>query len=112
MNIKINSKQAKPIVERTFPEYKGRKFIVEFCEKVTFHDTNCGGGTVNKYVFVGMNRELTFNAPAPWNNPVEGKTIDLPENLLIVEHSMFCGKDCGITIYAHPKNAPKILPQS
>lgn len=51
----------------------------------------------------------TFSAPAPWINPVEGKTVELSPEVLIVEHSIFCGKDSGITVYVHPSVMPKLL---
>lgn len=47
--IKINKAQARAIVEATFPNYKGRKFSVEFAETITFCDTNWSGGTRNFY---------------------------------------------------------------
>ncbi len=108
--IKLTRKQAKLILDKTFPEYPGRKIKVEFTTRVTFYDTNWGGGTRNWYHALradGNNTRLM--ASAPWINPVEGKTIELPVDVIVVEHSVFCGHDTGITIYAHPSNAPKWL---
>jgi len=106
--IKITRKDAEPIIKATFPQYNGRKIKIEFTDKVTFYDTNWGGGTKNTYAAVKSNGQVGhFYAPAPWVNPVEGMTTDLPTDTLLVEHSIFCGKDCGITIYMHPANAPK-----
>jgi hypothetical protein len=34
----------------------------------------------------------------------------LPENLFLVERSIVCGKDYGITIYANQKNISPLLP--
>ena len=112
-SVKINTAQARPIVAMTFPEYRGRKFRVEFTATMTFYDTNWDGGTKNTYAAVrsdGKHERLpTFS---PWNNPVEGRKIDLPTDVLIVEHSHFCGTDCGITIYAHPCNLPRWITTS
>ena len=36
---------------------------------------------------------------APWSNPVEGKTCDIPQGFAIVENTVYCGKDCGLTVY-------------
>ena len=108
--IKLTSKEASPVVKLVFPNYTGRKFKVEFTDKVTFYDTNWGGGTKNSYAAIKSDGTVgNLYAPAPWANPVEGKTVDLPVDILLVEHSIFCGKDMGITIYAHPTNAPKWL---
>lgn len=108
--IKVSRKNAKSIIDATFPEYNGRKVAVEFTESVTFYDTNWGGGTRNVYKALNSNGRVSkLPAPAPWVNPVEGLTVQLPIDCLIVEHSIFCGKDVGITIYSNPLNAPKWL---
>jgi hypothetical protein len=112
--VKVTKAQVRPIVDEAFPNYSGRKFTIEFTAQVTFYDTNWSGGTRNKYVAVradgGHLISKGYSAPAPWANPVEGRTIDLPVDVLIVKHSMFCGTDVGITIYAHPSLAPRWLP--
>ena len=111
--MKVTRAQAKPILERTFPNYNGRKVSVEFTDTVEFYDLNWDGGTCNQYAAVstdGASRSFEgFNAAAPWNNPYEGAKVGLPENVAVVRHSDFCGHDCGITIYLHPANAPKWL---
>jgi hypothetical protein len=108
--IKLTTKQAKPIVKLTFPEYHGRKFKLEFTDRITFYDTNWSGGTKNCYAFLrsdGAVRGLTV--PAPWVNPVEGKTVEIPKDILVVVHQYFCGMDVGVTIFANPANSPKWL---
>jgi hypothetical protein len=35
----------------------------------------------------------------------------MPPNVIVVEHSIFCGKDVGITIYVRPANLAKLLPE-
>jgi len=108
--LKVTRKQMQPVIDATFPEYQGRKIAVEFTARVLFCDTNWSGGTCNKYVAVKETGEShKFFAPAPWANPVEGRWFDLPEGILVVERSYFCGKDCGLTIYANPVYAPKLL---
>jgi hypothetical protein len=109
--IKVTKKEIKPILEASFPDYTGKKFTVEFAEKITFYDLNWDGGTKNEYCAVNFESEskhLPDNF-APWNNPIEGKTVIIPVDVLIVEHSYFCGHDMGIRIYANPVNAPKLL---
>ena len=109
--LKLTTKQAKPIVQATFPAYRGRKFKIVFTTRLTFYDTNWSGGTVNKFAFVRADGAVAkLFAPAPWVNPIEGRTEDIPEDVLVVKHSYFCGEDAGITIYAHPCHLPKWLP--
>jgi len=110
--IKLNHRQSAPIISRTFPEYIGRKVFVEFTEKVGFYDLYWGDGTRNVYKFIQTNGN-TFSLPrsTPWDDINEGKWVDLPADILIVKHAIFCGHDCGITIYANPIHAPKWLPE-
>ena len=108
---KLNKAQAKPILDATFPDYKGRTIKIEFTEQVHFYDTNWSGGTCNRYAAIRSDGfHLNLRAPAPWDNYIEGTKAVLPVDALVVEWSHFCGKDCGITIYAHPDNLPKMLP--
>lgn len=113
--IKLDAQQRKatrPIIDALYPDYKGRKVAIQFTDRVTFSDTNWDGGSKSYYKFIGFDgRVTTLEVPAPWNNQIEGKTVDLPADVLVVEHSYFCGTDCGITIYANPANAPKLLPE-
>lgn len=108
--MKLTTKQAKPITKLVFPDYRGRTYRLEFAETVTFWDTNWGGGTRNSYAAVRADgQSACLSVPAPWVNPVEGQTIKLPPHVLMVKHTIFCGKDMGITISAHPSYAPKWL---
>ena len=109
--IKLNKAQVRDILEATFPEYRGRTFKVEFAETITFWDTYWSGGTKNTYVAIlSDGRTARLNVPAPWLSTVEGETTELLVDMLIVKHAIFCGKDLGITIYAHPAHLPKWLP--
>ena len=108
--IKANKAQVRAILNAAFPEYRGRKFKVEFAETITFWDTYWSGGTKNTYVAIMSDgRAARLTVKAPWLSTVEGETSDVLSDMLIVKHSIFCGKDLGITIYAHPHHLPKWL---
>jgi hypothetical protein len=108
--MKLSKKQYGKLVAAAFPEYHGRKVKLVFAAQVTFYDTNWDGGTVNKYVAVASDgRTAKLNAPAPWCNPIEGQTFEMPVDAMLLERSYFCGQDGGITIYAHPSHLPKWL---
>jgi len=108
--IRTTRKQAASILNATFPEYRGHKVTVEFTDKVHIYDTNWGGGTKNTYkAIAGNGRLTTVFVPAPWENMIEGTSYPLGTNVLVVMHSHFCGKDCGITIFANPIHLPKWL---
>jgi hypothetical protein len=108
--LKITRKQAKAIIDATFPNYRGNKVSIHFQNQITFSDTNWGGGTKNEYAAVASDgRTARMDTPAPWLNAYEGVTQPIGENVLVVEHTIFCGKDLGITIYANTCHMPKWL---
>ena len=113
-SIKVSRKEVFAVVNATFPNYKGRKFRIQPAEAVGFYDLNWSGGTRNQYRACAIDgspidSKYNLNSPAPWNNPFEGKRIELPMDVVIVEHSMFCGKDVGLRIYVNPANMPRLL---
>ncbi len=110
--VKLTTKQARPIVQIAFPDYAGRKFSLEFSETAEIYNTDWDGGSHNDYVFIRRTGEhSSLPTYAPWDSPVEGKRIALTPDLMVVKHTFFCGQDCGIRIYAHPSIAPYWLPE-
>lgn len=102
------------IVAATFPDYSGRKFKVEAAERVTLSDLNWSGGSRSQYRTctidgIGIGSADKWNAVAPWSNRAEGTTHQIPEGAVVVRHSIFCGKDTGLTIYVHPASMPALL---
>ena len=110
--MRLTTAQARPIVAKTFPNYKGRKFQIEFTDKVHFGDTNWDGGSKSTYKAVSADGKVAAMPDyAPWDSRNwEGRSVELPTDVLVVEHSFFCGMDMGIRIYAHPSHLPKWLP--
>ena len=110
-SIKLTRKQAMPIIKVAAPDYTGRKIKICFADHVTLHDLNWGGGTRSKYTLLDEVRGIgRFAVGAPWDrdNP-EGQRIDLAPGTLVVQHSIFCGADMGLTIWAAPGYQPKWL---
>jgi hypothetical protein len=110
--MKLTKRQAWPIVQGAFPEYKGRKFTLVFHETPYICDTNWGEGTRNQYKLVKLGSDFECRALptfSPWANPIEGERFPMRPGYALIEHSIFCGKDCGITIYAHPADETKAL---
>lgn len=107
--LKLTKKQAWPIVEKVFPEYAGRKFKLVLSEKFTLYNMNWDGGSRNIYGAVKVDGTSALaEVSAPWNNPYDGLSVDLPVDAVVVCHSFFCGQDGGITIYASPKLAASL----
>ena len=47
-SVKVKRSAVKPLLAATFPDYRGRKIRFEFVERITYHDTNWGGGTLTR----------------------------------------------------------------
>lgn len=96
-----------------FPDYTGRKFQVHVCESVNIR--SCWeGGSRDFFKFVRLH-DMFCSAEMPqqsaYDAPIRGgDDVKLVPGLVCVEHSIFCGKDTGITIHVHAENAPKYLP--
>jgi hypothetical protein len=95
--------------------YSGKKFKAKVCEQVTI-PADAGlwsGGTRSTYRYVRLTDGETVPVPgqdaAPWDNRKE-HTVTLSPGYAVVEHSIFCGADMGLTFYVHPDNAAAMLP--
>lgn len=100
----MDPKDLKLIGKTAFPNYKGRTYRHEAGGSCTFMDLNWGGGTRSTFRAVRLadmkvDQGLGSAVPAPWANPFEGKTVEIPTGYAIVEHSIFCGKDLGLRVY-------------
>lgn len=104
---KLKKSDVAKLVAATFPSYTGRKFWAEAATEVEFYDLNWGGGTRNQCVVVELAtgrvadmRRLSRNHPA--NQPTEGLRVELPAGVVVVRHSIFCGRDTGLTFFYNP----------
>ncbi len=96
--------------------YNGKHFKARVCETVTV-PADAGlwsGGSRETYkaVELATGREVPAanHSSAPWNAGRQDRTITLQPGMAVVCHSMFCGKDMGLTFYVHPQNAATLLP--
>lgn len=95
--------------------YTGRKFAAVVTETVTI-PIDAGlwsGGSRDVYSVVSLDhgtRELPGQSLAPWDRSGGDRVCKLVAGIVVVRHSMFCGKDHGLTFYVHPDNATKLLP--
>ena len=95
------TKAVREILKATFPDYKGRKFFMDDSGKVQFYDTNWGGGTRNYYTAIDLRggKVQPMTDFAPWANPAEGKTVEIPEGFAVVRRAYFQGVEVGVTIH-------------
>ena len=103
--------RAHPLVARvlatTFPDYRGRKVSVAPWSGPVSLDWNWDGGSRDFVAVVDTagGRVAHAEVPAPWSHqhrPVA--PCDFPDGYLLVVHSIFCGRDAGVTIYAKPSD--------
>ena len=100
------------VAQAAFPNYSGRKFQVTFAETV-----NCrsywDGGSRDYYVFVRLDNFEKMAAPTShpyFNRDVQNvESVPLQPGLVCVQHSIFCGKDTGLTFILHP-SASNLIP--
>jgi hypothetical protein len=102
------------IARATYPTYAGNKFKLAISDG-TVNCASCwGGGSRDYFVFLNlatMERTGTMPAQSAFDRKVDGlDAVPMQPGFAIVEHSIFCGKDMGLTIHIHPDNATPLLP--
>jgi hypothetical protein len=113
--IKVSRKQVAAIIEATFPEYKGRKIVIKPALFVYLAGLNWSGGSRSQYRACTLDGTRTggadgYNQRHPLNNrQVEGAQLPIPPGHVVVEHTLFCGKDIGIRIHTNPVDLPQLL---
>jgi hypothetical protein len=98
--------------------YTGTKFKAIVTESIIV-PSDLGlwsGGSCERMYFVELATGKTVpcvnHAAAPWDAErlVNHGKLQLAPGYAVVKHTMFCGKDMGLTLYTHPDNAPGVLP--
>ncbi len=105
---------AKDIPHHLRGTYKGRKFKVRAVDEVMIpSDANTwsDGSRENWYaILLADGTTVTLGSTrAPWSPDRKDRTIKLVPDIAVVCHSMFCGKDMGLTFHVHPANLPKFI---
>lgn len=95
--------------------YAGNKFKAYVTEQMTVPSTAglWDGGSRDMFSALRLADGATVPMPgqhlAPWDNRSDQK-VTLAPGIAIVEHSIFAGKDMGLTFYLHPTDAAPLLP--
>lgn len=95
--------------------YTGRKFKLEPKSEVGISGIDCmwsGGSRATWYAISFPDFAVADpSPPCTFPNPPVNHTVALaPGAGILVRHSIFCGKDSGLTIYVHPDGLAKMLP--
>lgn len=108
MKLYTQAPEVVQIVKTAFPDYNGRKFSVDTVSGTMRLDSYWDGGSRDYFCFVDMSNMQSFPVPengTPFtNNGQIFKLEALPENIALVRHTVFCGKDLGCTVFVAPNN--------
>jgi hypothetical protein len=96
--------------------YSGKQFSAIVSDNVNI--PSCAGlwdgGSRDTYKIVrladGKEIEGSDNMSAPWDKNRADRIVKLEPGFAVVCHSIFCGKDMGLTFYVCAIDAAKILP--
>lgn len=114
--VAISNPLVSKLIAATFPEYTGRKVRVTVADFVSLGGNYWDGGTRYFKAFVGIDtlqaRVLPSNHPIMERGRLGARNEQVPliPNAVMVEHTIFQGEDCGITLYVHPMNRARLLP--
>lgn len=103
----------KKIILNTFPNYRGKKIKISTDIPKNLN-SYWQGGSRDRYCFyqlsTGTSYDVTSNHPVfNKNNP---RNLEkLPTGIVIVRHSIYCGEDMGIFIYANKEDISPLLPE-
>jgi hypothetical protein len=104
----------KRLASQTFPNYKGRKFKLDNSGHPVNVTSYWDGGSRDYYVALNLATGQTLPVPqngTPFDGgPVAPNGVKVPQGYVIAEHSIFMGKDSGITFYVDPQSATQFLP--
>jgi hypothetical protein len=101
------------IVRRAYPSYRGNKFKLRITDTVNA-SSSWQGGSRDYYKFVKLDGMIVTDqmpAQSQFDKTVPGlNEVRLMDGVICVEHSIFQGKDTGITIHICEANAVPLLP--
>lgn len=106
--------EVKEIAAIAFPGYGGHKFRVKPFNGPMRLDSSWQDGSRDYFTFVHLADKRTVTVQengTPFSNGGQiMQCSELPMNVCLVEHSISCGRDVGITIYLREENLSKLLP--
>jgi hypothetical protein len=112
MGIKVSKsdKSIKAVVSACYPEWTGRKISVQPATSYQLMDYwSEGSRNFVRAYDLASGKVADNQAGNPFTDKAHAR-VEIPDGILFVQHSIFCGKDSGITIYVNPANLTKFLP--
>jgi hypothetical protein len=109
----INHPEAVKVALTAYPDYTGKKFQIEVSSSPINVRSYWEGGSRSYYTFLRLDTLAVMPIPqqSAFDKQLAGAdSVSLIPGMVCVKHTIFCGKDMGITIYVHSENAPRLLP--
>ena len=113
IKLSLSDKTIRKIVKATYPEWKGRKIklhVIDHYSMANYWDGGSRDYAKAYHLESGFVAEPSYASTNPMRESAH-LTINIPEGVVIVEHSIFMGKDVGITIHVNPANVTRLLPE-
>lgn len=104
MNVSRTNPLIRKALAASFPTYTGRKLRVEAYRGPRTFDLYWSGGTRDELVLLDAQRgpaNLVVSG-APWGNRAAYEPIDQPAGTVLAVHTIFCGRDAGVTFIVRP----------
>lgn len=103
----------KLIARTAFPDYKGKMFQLKVATGPLNMRSYWDGGSRDYWMLLntatGVAQEMPAQHPFFDKQILGSDKVELVENVVAVQHCIFCGKDLGLTVYIHPSNATKMI---
>lgn len=112
IHLDANAEGVKDLAELAFPAYKGKKFKIVTIDGPVHLENYWSDGSMKDWAFIKMPEMQVASLPV--QNPMRREThqsVEIPRDLIGVCHTIFCGKDMGLSFYLHPENIVKFLPE-
>lgn len=112
--IHLEAKETPKHLRNAF-DYSGHKFQIRVADSVEVGgvDAYWSGGTRSQFALIHLGTGKTMPHGQNVGNGLSPRnaTVRLHgDNVAVVEHTIFCGKDLGLTFHIHPNNAAELLP--
>lgn len=97
--------------QAAFPSYRGHMFKLAFCETLDVR-SYWSGGSRDEFTFLRVDNGKAFRMPpqsAFDPRALGAEAVTITERMVCVEHSIFCGKDMGLTLHLPESVSAQVL---
>lgn len=109
-----SDKAIRAILSVCYPGWTGRKVSVRVATQYQMADYWDGGSrsfVVGYELATGRKAETLGASQIPMNRLAHA-VVSIPAGVALVEHSIFCGRDAGVTVVVRPEDAVRLLPST